>query len=60
MDALLHPVSQASINAYHGFSFLKIKPNNTCSFELEKIMHINTEYQLPGRLESYIYKHSYI
>lgn len=34
-----------SIYAYHGYSFLKIKTNNTCSFQLEKIMHINIEYQ---------------
>lgn len=59
-DALLHFISRASINAYHGYSFLKIKINNTCSFQLENIMHINIERQLSGRLENYIYKHNYI
>lgn len=44
-DDLLHFISRASINAYHGYSFLQIKTNNTCSFQLEKIMHINIEYQ---------------
>lgn len=59
-NALLHLVSWVSIYAYHGYSFLKIKINNTCSFQLEKIMHINIEYQLSGRLENNIYKHNYI
>lgn len=45
-DALLHPVSQASVNAYHGNSFLKVNSNKTCSFQLKKIMHINIEDEL--------------